>query len=509
MPQEDAVEMDNFISTGGYVKLRGGTKCVLQSKSGVEAQVPVQTLCKMTYQGEEQIIYGYKNPAIECAFFYKTDSDFVNPVDIVKKTNGVPDFVINGAEFKDLQFEGNLFLVSNGTDAPLIYNGTGYLEKTGFSAAEVDGLHLEDLCDLTSYNQRLFFVEKGTLRLWFTKAAGAITGVLENNDLSFFAKKGGEIVEVEEWTRSAANNLVSMLVVITSQGEVFMFQGTDPGDPDEWSMEGIYQIPTPIGYQCTTKMLDDLVFSTKSGQYTTQALTKAVGTTRDMALSDKIKGAIDGLAPYWESPGWQIIFLNTLNYLLINIPVSEVKAIQFVLNCENNTWTRFTGIDAFSFCTVDDKVYYGGKQGGIFELFNAGSDNGISIPGSIEQASSLFGIEQNKHVKAITVNLAVPYRTEIRLRIVCDFKPSNECAIWTRGGSAEDSASRWDTSIWDVSAWGVYTEADGLTVQTITTEIDSDISRYVGVVLRIRLVGAEKFDFVWYSTTLTYEIAAN
>jgi hypothetical protein len=503
MDVNDAVVMDNFISTGGFVKLRNGYRNVIEASA---EYTEITSLFTYASGGKNQLLFIAHKAGEQFADVCLVDDS--KPVWTYTKVSPANDDArIIGTKWKELQFQNMLFLVSDGTDAPIYYDGSNYY-KVNLTHDTADEIDLKNLTDIASYSKRLFFIEKGTLALWYTSMMGVISGKIEPNDLSNFSEKGGELVELEEWTRSGADDLSSMLVAVSSQGEVFMFQGTDPSSLDGWKLAGTYQLPAPVGYHCAAKMMGELVFATKGGYYTSSNLSSVKETTKDMAISDKIRGAIDELKPYYANDGWQITFLPSYNYLLINVPISENQANQYIYNLENKTWCRFTGIDAYSFTTFKDKVYFGGKAAGaVYEMFTAGTDNGLYINGAIQQAFSTFDIPQKKLVKVVSMNVGSPYKISMRVRLSCDFNLQPPCVVWTEGEETTSRFGTWNVSEWDTVEWGTTTTAETLAIQELTTYVDAIPSRYISVVLQVSLGIEEIYDIVWHSTTYSFETA--
>jgi hypothetical protein len=509
MPETDAIVMDNFISTGGIVKLRSGYRSVVETpKSPIAIRQPaIKTLCSFTAGTDDQLIFANKLAGERYSELYKIDETFESYESIVPKdAYGVPLVKMEGTRWKDLQFQNRLFLVSDGTDVPVVYDGKR-LAYHSFENKTEDDLEWDEITDICAYNQRLFFLQKGTLNLWFTSAMGAIAGEIECNDLSNYATRGGELVEIEEWTRTGANDLTSMLVAITSEGEVFMFKGTDPTEVDEWEMAGVYQVPDPLGFHCATRMMDDLIIATKGGYYSAASLTSVKETTASMAITDKIRGAIMELKEYHDNVGWQEVFLPTINMFFINIPISESQAEQFVYNMENQTWSRFTGIDAFTFCTFKDKIYFGGKTGNIYELFETSTNNGLFISGAVQQAFSTFNVPQKKKIKSITVSVGTPFVQKVSLRLSCDFNLQPESVVFTNGVAVDEDTAQWDVSRWNEEYWGVYLKADQLDIQELSSPMDGKVARFISLAFSTSIGANLDFDVVWYSTTFAFETA--
>jgi hypothetical protein len=501
MDQQDAIVMDNFISTGGYVKLRTGFKQILDTEANPNEDnlySPIESLVSYVSGSQKHLLFSRMGEFGKNAFIYRISDD------LSTYENITPSFGLKGARFKDLLFQRRLFLVSNGTDEPIVYDGTT-ITKHGFTADKDDDLTFSDLTDIASYNKRLYFTEKGSLRLWFTSDMAVISGKLEYLDLGDYATKGGELYEIEEWTRTGENDLSSMLVVVSSEGEVFLFSGTDPTSEEDWKLAGTYQLPSPVGFHCATRMMDELIFATRGGYYTAGALTSAKDVNKEMAITDKIRGAIDGLKAYYNNTGWQVVYMQSNNLLIINIPTSEKQSVQFICNMENETWSRFTGIPAFSFTSFGDDIYFGGKDGGIFKMFEGGNDNGLAIGGVVQQAFTTFDEHKQKHVKSISLMVGSAYSMEIKVQLSTDFNAQPPCSIYTEGVPQSSSFAVWDKSEWDEDNWGVETKAEFLDIQTLNTFVQTVPGRYISIGMRIEPNVFDENDVVWHSTTFTYE----
>lgn len=509
MDQSDAIVMDNFVSTGGFVKTRGGFRIAVDTEKATGFGLAVETLSAYVHGTTNELIF-VRNEHTKGYHIYATTPDIENPPTEFKDITPA-DSTEAGLEtgmYKDLMFQGYLFFVSKGLLVPpMMYNGTKFAWCNFTGVGEGPAFNLNAVCDICSYKKRLFMIEEGTMNLWFTDRAGNIQGVVDSIDISEYAQKGGSLIGIAEWSRTGADNMSSVLIVLSSEGEIFMFSGLDPYQAEDWKLEGIYQVPTPVGFRCITKLGSDLIIATRGGYYKTSTIVGSVGEVDKVAsITDKIRGAISGLKGYHKNIGWQVAFLPAINFLMINIPLDDNKSQQFALNLENNTWSRFTGIHAVSFISFGEEVYFGGKRGGIFRLFSGGSDFGVQINATCQQAFSTFDNPKMKHVKSLTMMVGTAYAIPIKVLLSADFNVQTPgCVVVPSGKNIDEQGALWDQAVWDKSFWGSSLRAEDLDIQPLTTMISNTPSRYYSIGIQISPAVEKDNDIVWYSTVYSYE----
>ena len=75
-------------------------------------------------------------------------------------------------------------------------------------------------------------------------------------------KKGGYLIAMGDWAIDSTSGIYNGFCFITSEGEVAMYDGTDPS---AWSLKGVYSISRPLGPRCTMKAGGDLMVATEDG----------------------------------------------------------------------------------------------------------------------------------------------------------------------------------------------------------------------------------------------------
>jgi hypothetical protein len=80
-------------------------------------------------------------------------------------------------------------------------------------------------------------------------------------------QNGGSIIRLCTISRSGSDTVDSYLAAITDQGEIVLFDGTDPTDltGEKWKIVGHFQIPPPLNKWGFADMEGDLIVVTKNG----------------------------------------------------------------------------------------------------------------------------------------------------------------------------------------------------------------------------------------------------
>ena len=353
MDPADAVQLDNFFPTVGSCVLRGGSS-VLCTVSGT-----VKTL--MNYAGgtTERLF------AITASGTYRVDTGTA-----VAQT--MPTLLTQtSCEYTNISTTGGNFMVLvNGVQTPVVYNGTdwknpgtGFAPAITFGASAPAGMSTSKFSNITLFKNRLWFIEKDTLRAWYLPTL-AIGGQAEYIDMSSIAKFGGHLVDLDTWTVDAGYGVDDNLAFITSNGEVIVYRGTDPASAATWALAGVWKLGSPIGTKAMLKYGGDLLILTYDGLMPMAQSLQSSRLDPRVALSNKIQGAIAQATSQYgshTSTGWQIYYSAKNNAVWINVPVQDDLQEQYVMNTITTSWCRFKGWGAYCWETFNDNPYFGGN----------------------------------------------------------------------------------------------------------------------------------------------------
>lgn len=332
------------------------------------------------------------------------------------------------------------------------------------------GINPRLLITVTLYANRLFFVEKDTLRAWYLPP-NAISGTALLFDLGQLMTLGGTLQTICAWTVDNADGVQEYLCFISTEGEVLMYFGTDPGNAANWSRAGHFYVGRPVGRRCIARWGSDMVIITTDGFV---PLSKALLTDRTQlttAISDKISNLVSfDTGAYFSNFGWQAIFYPSGDKMLVNVPqITNTAQYQYVMNTITGAWCRFVGWKANVFETMGNDLYFGSNviagSAYVSKADTGFSDDGAYISGEAKTAFQYFGSPgREKHVTMVKPVFNLTGRMTVTLGIDMDFTDSYPAAQPTFSGSG---GTLWNTALWNTFPWspGTNTKTDwqGLT----------------------------------------------
>ena len=313
---------------------------------------------------------------------------------------GAASTVVTGltsAQFKHCHFatSGGFFsYYVNNADSAILYDGTTWRTITSSSTPyAITGPSSTEFLDVISHKRRLWFVLDNALEAWYLPT-DQIAGAAVKFDFAPIFSKGGHIVKIDTWSLDAGQGLDDYFVVFTTEGEVAVYTGTDPASASTWQLTGVFYIGTPTGSMGKTcKYGGDLLIINKDGvaQMSKSLMSSRVNTW--LQLSDKIQPQLaQDTSTYAYLKGWDIMLFPPANMLLINVPIENGQAYQYVMNTISGAWSRWTGIPAQSWYYSEDDLWVG-MDGMVGKAWYGQNDNGSTITADILPAYQNYGIE--------------------------------------------------------------------------------------------------------------------
>lgn len=390
----------------------------------------------------------------------------------------------------------------NGFDDLELYDGSSWTAINTGSSPAITGVATADLSNITLFKNRLWFIEKDTLKAWYLPT-NSIAGVAQYLDLSSVAKQGGHLIDLDTWTLDAGYGVDDNLAFITSEGEVIVYRGTDPASAATWALAGVWKLGSPIGHRSMLKWAGDLLLLTFDGLLPLAAALQSSRLDPRVALSDKIQGAIAAATTLYggthASIGWQVYYNAKVNAVWINVPVAADMQQQYVMNTITSSWCQFTGWGANVWETFSDEPYFGGN--GYVGLAwttdgaDAYADNGANINTQTIQAFNYYGSRgMKKKFTRARPSIFTNGTPTINVGMNIDFDLSNTVGALS---FAPITYGLWDTGVWDTAVWG-----QGLVISAPWL----GISAYPGYCGALQMQTASMGTVIqWSSTDIVYQ----
>ncbi len=477
-----AVVMDNYIPSD--------TKVVLRSGYVEYVGLPEKVYTLAEYKNGDNDVF----LAISGGSLYNISS--------AKNVYQYAHEALNNGRCITRQYKNYLYFVS-GNDVPKVYyiddDGTEHFSDWEFSA---DNLEPSRIVNVNVSKQRLWFIEKGTMKVWYPETAGNIAGALNYFDFSSVARFGGELVAVANWTQDGGEGIDDLTVFITSQGEALVYAGQNINNADDWTLKGSFKISRPIGYNCILDYQGDIVVISEDGYIPLSgALPLERANSSQIAFSDTIRSLVlDRTAKNSGKAGWQGIIYGRGGYGLFNVPVAN-QFEQHVINLNSGAWCRFTNIRSYCWCEYNQRLYFG-SDNGVY-LFDEGySDNGTPICGHIEQAATNLGTNNLKKIQLINPRTKSSSGYSLVIYLNMDFESQK---IDYLEQIVQSGNNKWGTVKWSNSQkpLGVYWANCGNTTIRSQWIACSATGYKAGVVFKTKTSGNR---IEWYETGIRYEI---
>ena len=333
-------------------------------------------------------------------------------------------------------------------------SATASSDPAEFSTVAISDVSTSGLSQVWSFASRLFFVKKGTQTAVFLPV-DSIGGAAQTFSLAGIFKKGGSLLFGATWSLDSGDGLDDKCVFVSTEGEVAVYEGTDPSNSATWSKVGVYQIGKPLGIKATMQAGGDLLVATDAGLV---PLTQAIN--QDVASLSKT-GASRQIYPKWATEAanrrdlpWEIMKWTEKSMMIISQPRNSnaFDAECLVANLETGAWGGpWTNLDTRCLATFQGRGFFGSNDGTIREFERGGSDDGLPY--------TFVYVDQFSHLKS-------PGRTKTALQARATFKaagPFNyklsasvnyNVSLPAAPNSADDyNEAVWDTALWDVANW--------------------------------------------------------
>ncbi len=440
VPQGEGAEvMDNYFPTTQGARLRRGLRRHATLAGDVEYLATYDSGTNdQIYAADGTAIYNITSPA---------DPDVVPTADVTGQTSG---------DYSSVQFttSGGTFLVMvNGADDEQLYDGTVWdAINAGSAPISITGVSTSDLSFVWKFKSRLFYVQKSSLSAWYLPV-DSVGGAAAEFPLGGVFQRGGTLLFGVTWSLDAGDGLDDVCVFVTTEGEMAVYEGTDPASASTWSLVGVYQIGRPLGKNAWFRAGGDVAIATDDAIVPISA---SVRQDRGAVQADAITYPIEEL---WRETvderkglgafNMQLWYTETL--LLVGIPSSTgLETFCLVSNSRTGAWAKYTGWDVNAVTVFLDRLYIGSTNNRVYEANVTGIDDDVTYSAVLVPRFDTLNMSEEK--QALSVRLNALRRAPVSFQLFCnaDWQVSVPTAI---PADADAGAGQWDVGLWDSAMW--------------------------------------------------------
>jgi len=429
--------LDNWICTTTGVRVRGGSAKYATLGAPVRSMFTYNSTTETFFAATDGAIYNITTVA---------DKDVVPTADVTGQTEGY---------YSTEQFGtagGDYLYAVNGTDLAQLYDGSIWMQIDGTSTPAITGTPTSDLSHVWSFASRLFFVKKDS-KVAYYLPVDSIGGAATAFSLAGIFKKGGSLLFGATWSLDAGDGLDDKCVFVSTEGEVAIYEGTNPGDAAAWRLAGVYNITRPLGPNATMQAGGDLLIATEAGMVPLSAAIRKDTAALSMAAVSA------PIAPYWQaqiahlgSRPWEVMKWPQRNVMIVSQPGPDTdEGTCLVANLQTGAWSRITGWVTRCMGYFDGYGHFGGPAGIVYRMGVGGNDNGLPYTcgylGLFENMGAQ-GVQKTVAQMRAMFQSASPIDPQVRAQVDYDR------VLSAPPNSVTDSPGAvWDTAIWDTAIW--------------------------------------------------------
>lgn len=437
MNPDRAIVLDNWIPRPGYIEVRRGfaSHCTGLGSGVVESLMVYSGLTVATskmFAGANSKVYDVSSSGAGSESFGSMSNNRYQWV----------NFTTSGGKF---------LWICNGANAPRHFNGSAWATPS----LTMDTFASTDIINVNVHKNRIWVVFKDSTVAGYL-ATGSVAGTVTNFQLGGLFSRGGFLVAMGTWTRDGGSGEDDVAAFISSQGQVALYVGTDPSDAQLWNLVGVFDLGSPIGYRCFTKVGGDLALLNIDGVVPiSQALQTDRGAVASVAITANINNAMNEAArAYGANYGWQLVPYPKGTYVLLNVPVSQgATQHQYVMNTLTGAWCRFTGQNANCWGVYKDHIYFGGNDGIVYKADTGGRDGTAAIDAVGQTAYNYLNARGTlKQMTLLQPLLTTDSDSRPSLGVSTDFKDN---ATLGTPSAATDTSAVYDTAVYDVDVYAI------------------------------------------------------
>lgn len=451
-----AIELTNWFPTQNAIKIRGGSQ--LWATCGTN---PIQSMFP----------YDSGNASMAHRLFAADASNIYNAT-----LPGTATVVVSGqadGNYSTTQFanqSGNYLLCCNDAgDYIQRYDGMNWTQIVGVVGNPADGTGGsgiwappgsgpttgQNLVAVWKYGNRLFFIEKNSMNAWYLDI-GAIQGMLHLIPLAGQCQKGGNLLFGCTWSTASGAGLGDQCVFVTDLGEFIIFEGTNPGDVNNWSKQGCYNMSIPMGKNSFLRVAGDVFVACKDGIV---PLSQAV--LKDPAAME-LATVTTTITPLWRTMvsqrgnlPWSMSKYDVPGALYVTWPgASPGQQTCAVANVVTGAWCTYLGWDARCWAQHLASLFYGDSNGNVVQGEIGGNDQGNPFVCSFVGGWEVFGMPPNMvdwKQGRLTFQSTTHSPIMPQLTAAVDYNyvlPPPPNSMPDAGG-----LSTWDNGAWDSATW--------------------------------------------------------
>lgn len=442
MAPTDAVVLDNMVPRQTGVEIRNGYQIHV---SGVG--YPVKS------------IFGYNAPNPTNNKLFAAANGKIYDV-----TSGTPTVAVATSNSSEDYWSTTQFSTGADTFLLCVSPGAGYWTystSSGWINRTPSGLPTTTLRTVAVWKQRVFFTAVNDANIYYFHNVNVVDGATSPFTMGSLLRNGGSVAGLINWTLDAGVGIDDHLVVVGSQGDVAVWQGTDPQSANTFALKGVWYCgPVPKYGRFFTSFGGDVMLLSDLGLVPLSKLVNGQFVEVSPGPAQKVQSVLSPLVSQLiNTPTWDIFIVPSSEVMVIKVPEQTVDGYrQFVMNVNTAAWCTFSGLPMHCTTLLNGILYFGTEDGTICKgLFGekdgvlADGTGGNLVEGDVQTSFSAFDSPgQLKRFGLARPIFIAPEAPSVKLRVNTQysFTGVEGSPSFTTTAEALWGSATWNSAVW-------------------------------------------------------------
>lgn len=435
--QGNASVLENFIPTQTGARVRGG-----YVKHGLTAG-----------GGDIVSMFSYKYGTTEKLFAASANAIFDMTAPPAPPSTVTGDVTGMGSgywtTFQHTNSGVSYLVCVNGSNNRRLYDGSAWSTTPNITFS--DSTTMADLNCGWLFANREFFLKNNSLDAYYLGVA-SFGGAATLFPLGGVMRKGGALLTGFSWSMETGDGANEFCCFVSTEGEIAVYQGSDPDSADSFTRVGVYQIGKPLGKNAWFRAGGDVLICTADGLIAMSQVFSRGPETLSIVSSSRPIEDIWMRAARDTGANWSVAQWKEENLVFITFPQNpSVTNTTFVMNSTTGKWSIVKNWEASSFASVAGNLYFGSLNGYVYRGDYTGTDDGLSFQCSY--LSHFLPVQYGQRIIATmaSMNFRASQKPNVKLFARADFDTSVPTVASVSMDSG--SSSLWDVGLWDSATW--------------------------------------------------------
>jgi len=337
-------------------------------------------------------------------------------------------------------------------DDELITSASGSADADGAEASgssvTITGVDTDTLSDLWLFKSRLFFIEKDSLTAWYLPVA-SVGGSASDISFAGVFRRGGSLLMGGTWSLDSGSGMDDRCVFVSDEGEVAIYEGTDPSSSTTWQIVGRYDIGKPLGKRATMQAGGDFLIATVDGIVPlSQVISKDPAALSLAAVTRPIEET-------WKieaNRGSAIELHKWTNEGLGLVPLPDAERM-LTVNLQTGAWAEQTGWYANCASLYLGSAYIGRDDGRIYKINDSGTDDGEAFTAQYCHSFQDLG-DAVSYKSAQLVRCSFFASSDFNYKPGLAFDYNVNFPVAPSASTDSGDTLIWGVGDWDVNTWG-------------------------------------------------------